>query len=116
MEQLSKMPFKEFSIDWRTKAKISSNNAARFFNMNPLQEIHGEEVGRTNREMILFRANRIAIKNGDKKPFRENDADKNYVDFTEEQRVLIIDALNEISHFGRNLPAFIPIADCRINI
>ncbi|QOI56216.1 hypothetical protein [Rouxiella badensis] len=116
MEQLKEMSFKDFAVDWRIKAKIASNNAARFFNMNPQQDRHGEEVGRANREMILFRANRIAIREGKEKPFRENDADKNFVDFTEEQRIFIIDALNEISHFGKNLPSYIPIADCRINI
>ncbi len=116
MNAIKKMPFKEFAIDWRRKIKINSNEAARFFNMNPSSEFHGDRTGRANREMILFRANRIAIQQGQKKPFCETDADKNFVDFTEDQRVMIIHALNEIGHFGRNLPGFISIADCRLNL
>ncbi len=115
-QAVEKMPFKEFAIDWRRKAKITSNEAARNFNKNPSSEKLGDETGDANREMILFRANRIAKQNGLKRPFVAGDASKRFEDFSEAQRELIIYALNEIGSFGRALPPFISIADCRLNL
>ncbi|CAI1949082.1 hypothetical protein [Serratia marcescens] len=111
-----RMSFTEFAITWREQMGIANNPAARLYNATPSDPLTGEDIGRTNREMVLFRANRIAEAGGHEKPFKLSDADRRYEDFTDEQREYIIHALNEIIRFSQRLPSFISLAYRKLNI
>ncbi|MGQ5876940.1 hypothetical protein ACUNHB_21205 [Serratia sp. IR-2025] len=107
-----KLPFRDFCVEWREHARINQNVACRHFNANNNSQENGDE----DREVILFRANRIAEKQGKKKPFRTSDAKRRFESFTESERELIILAMNKESRLGRYLPCFISIADRTLNL
>ncbi|MBI6182420.1 hypothetical protein JEQ07_18755 [Serratia proteamaculans] len=111
-----RMSFTEFAITWREQMGIATNPAARMYNAQPSDPLTGADIGKTDREMVLFRANRIAEAGGREKPFKLSDACRRYEDFTDEQREYIIHALNEIIRFSQRLPKFISLAYSKINV
>ncbi|EKN5126402.1 TPA: hypothetical protein PXN07_003558 [Yersinia enterocolitica] len=105
-----KLPFRDFTVEWRKKLNINRNEACRHFNGNP----HNDESGQANREIILFRANRIAESKNISRPFKTSDSNRRFESFTENERELIIDALNFMIRLTRPYPDYFSLADRKI--
>ncbi|HDL7798387.1 TPA: hypothetical protein PXP53_001335 [Yersinia enterocolitica] len=105
-----KLPFRDFTVEWRETLKINRNETCRHFNANP----HNDENGQANREVILFRANRIAESKNISRPFKTSDSNRRFESFTENERELIIDALNFIIRLTRPYPDYFSLADRKV--
>ncbi|HDL7205432.1 TPA: hypothetical protein ACVBYD_004584 [Yersinia enterocolitica] len=107
-----KLPFREFTVEWRVKANINRNNACRHFNANP----HDEQTGNANREVILFCANRIAEMKSIQHPFKVADSNRRFETFTEDEREMIIEALNFIIRLTKPFPDYFSLGERVISI
>ncbi|CNH75403.1 hypothetical protein [Yersinia bercovieri] len=109
-ENNRKLSFRDFTVEWREKLNISRNETCRHFNANP----HNDESGQANREIILFRANRIAESKNISRPFKASDSNRRFESFTENERELIIDALNFMIRLTKPYPDYFSLADRKI--
>lgn len=105
-----KLSFRDFTVEWREKLNINRNETCRHFNANP----NNDQSGQANREIILFRANRIAESKDIPRPFKTSDSNRRYKSFTEDERELIIDALNFMIRLTKSYPNYFSLADRKI--
>lgn len=105
-----KLSFRDFTVEWRETLNINRNEACRHFNANP----HNDGSGKDNREIILFRANRIAESKNIPRPFKTSDSNRRFESFTEDERELIIDALNFMIRLTKPYPDYFSLADRKI--